>query len=161
MYFYYGASRRLDRWLRCQLEVHMNHKFCIYEIKNLVDGKRYNGYTFNYEQRMESHLRLSEKSDKPLYMAIRKIGWNQFSKKVLETYTSIYYASDGERFWIARYQSNNPEFGYNLNEGGLDDRFIKKHQESLPQIVKKLRKENRARGFKKNASKWTRRRYIS
>lgn len=56
--------------------------------------------------------------DTYIYRAIRKYGWDNFTKEIID------YAEDSisleikEKQWIAFYDSRNPEKGYNIAEGG-------------------------------------------
>jgi group I intron endonuclease len=53
-----------------------------------------------------------------IYDAIRKYGWESFSVEVIETCNSKNELNEREIFWIALLKSNNKEFGYNMTEGG-------------------------------------------
>lgn len=94
----------------------------IYKIENLINGKIYIGQSTNISQRWKAHRNRpfnenSESYDCPLYRAIRKYGIENFSFVVLEE-TTKEELNEKERIWIASYNSNNPESGYNLTDGG-------------------------------------------
>lgn len=50
--------------------------------------------------------------------AINKYGWNKFAHEVVATGLTKEEAKATEKEFIRRYQSNNPEFGFNLTRGG-------------------------------------------
>lgn len=52
------------------------------------------------------------------YRAIQKYGWDNFTHEILFENLSKEEACQKEIELIAKYQSNNPEFGYNLCAGG-------------------------------------------
>ena len=94
----------------------------IYKIENLINGKIYIGQSTNISQRWKAHRNRpfnenSESYDCPLYRAIRKYGIENFSFVVLEE-TTKEELNEKEKIWIASYNSNNPESGYNLTDGG-------------------------------------------
>lgn len=50
--------------------------------------------------------------------AIQKYGWNNFKHEILLYGLSRQEASDREKEFIAKYHSNDPNYGYNLTTGG-------------------------------------------
>ena len=50
--------------------------------------------------------------------AIQKYGWNNIQHIVIITKISREMACECEKYLIAKYSSNNPDFGYNLTGGG-------------------------------------------
>lgn len=91
-----------------------NKKYHIYSIRNKINNKRYIGLTNNIERRWNAH----EKSKFPIGRAIRKYGYNNFDKRILKKNLTLKQAKKTERFYIAKYNSNNPKYGYNLTGGG-------------------------------------------
>ena len=53
-----------------------------------------------------------------LYRAINKYGWNNISHEILFTGLTKYEAEQKEIELIAKYKSNQKEFGYNIANGG-------------------------------------------
>ena len=101
---------------------------CIYSIKNKNDNKRYIGYTTTsrFEERMKEHQKAAFSGTYGLlYDAIRRDNWESFEKVIIQKYSSIEEASNGEQYWIEYYKTKVPNFGYNKQEGGLSDKFIK------------------------------------
>lgn len=58
------------------------------------------------------------KNNKFFYNAIVKHGWNNFTHEILFSELSLSEACEKEIELIAKYKSNNPEFGYNFTLGG-------------------------------------------
>jgi group I intron endonuclease len=88
----------------------------IYKLTNLINGKIYIGQTNNLERRLKEHL-YDKRRNKPIHNALIKHGRENFSLEV------IYYGenyNEEEKKWIAFYESNNKEKGYNIQEGGQD-----------------------------------------
>jgi len=50
--------------------------------------------------------------------AIRRIGWDNLVVEILECVPEGVSLVDRERYWIAQYNANDPEYGYNMNRGG-------------------------------------------
>ena len=62
------------------------------------------------------------------YRAIQKYGWNNIKHIVLLENLSKEMACECEKYLIAKYKTNNPNYGYNLTGGG-DGLFNYKHTE--------------------------------
>lgn len=58
------------------------------------------------------------KGQKLVYAAINKYGWDNITSKILQTGLTKTKAIEYEKFYISKYKSNKPEYGYNLTEGG-------------------------------------------
>lgn len=90
-------------------------KFYVY-IHTCPNGKKYVGLTI---RRPAYRWRKGEgyKSNKHFYSAIKKYGWNNIEHQVFEVDTKeeMFFL---EKYFIAYYQTNNPEFGYNNSIGG-------------------------------------------
>lgn len=85
----------------------------VYKIMNTINGKIYIGKhsTNNLEDGyMGSGIRVKQ--------AYQKYGLECFSKEVIQFYTSEDELNQGEIFYIAQFNSTNPEIGYNLTYGG-------------------------------------------
>lgn len=104
---------------------------CIYSVENKINGKRYIGQAVDYERRIKEHQRRyaeetlkSERSH--FYRAIRKYGIENFVFSILKE-CAIEDLNTLEREYIKKY--NSLENGYNMTEGGQNDRPNKKLQE--------------------------------
>lgn len=98
----------------------------IYVFVNKENGKIYVGKTVNsYLKRWKDHKNSVGKKKNRLYSAIEKYGWFGFERFVIYQ-TNIIESKeecnililDKEIEFIKKFKSNNPEFGYNISEGG-------------------------------------------
>lgn len=99
-------------------------KICgIYQLKNRVNGKIYIGQSIDIYDRWTRHKNASfYKNGKDynilLYRAIRKYGWDNFEKTILEICTQE-DLDDKERYYIEKFKSyDTNKIGYNLRYGG-------------------------------------------
>lgn len=91
--------------------------YIIYLLTNKVNSKVYIGVTNNYTKRMREHR--GTYNNYLISKAIKKHGWNNFNSQILlETEDAEFAYEVAESSFIQQYQSNNPEKGYNLTEGG-------------------------------------------
>jgi group I intron endonuclease len=112
-----------------------------------VNHKKYVGVTNNFSKRMREHKGCYKKNHL-LYRAIKKYSWNKFNHEIIfQTKNKDYAYKEAESFFIMEYNSNNPEFGYNLTSGGegtsgyiVSDSTRKK--QSLAKKGRKLSKEH-------------------
>ena len=91
-------------------------KFYVY-IHTCPNGKKYVGLTTTDPKERWGLNGAKYKSNKHFYRAIQKYDWNNISHQVFEvdTLKEMYYL---EKYLIAYYQTNNPDFGYNKSSGG-------------------------------------------
>ncbi|MFA6018562.1 MAG: NUMOD3 domain-containing DNA-binding protein [Patescibacteria group bacterium] len=91
----------------------------LYKITNVLNMKVYVGQTYDFAQRKAGHVYASKdvSNERPLYRSMRKHGTENFLFEVIEECTDD-QVDDREKFWIAHYDSRNPEKGYNLDPGG-------------------------------------------
>ena len=95
----------------------------VYKITNQINGKVYIGQTRRtVKERMDEHYRdyTTERYwDKPLYIAMRKYGIQNFS---VETIEETDEPETREMFWVEQYRSFKN--GYNATMGGKGKRYI-------------------------------------
>lgn len=100
------------------------------------DGKTYIGITGMDPERRWSNGhgylgRVKEKYNQPLIAhAIVKYGWSNILHEIIASGLNKNEASKMERNLIAKYKSNNPEFGYNMTEGGQNGKSEKLKEHS-------------------------------
>lgn len=110
----------------------------IYCIRNKIDDKVYIGLSSNIYARWQTHkTKLNSLShiNKHLQSSWTKYGEDAFEFSILELCDDINLLPDMEIKWIARYNSSDKKFGYNMTSGGMD--------------TKDLSEESRAEGRKK------------
>lgn len=99
------------------------NKYYIYILQNKINLKIYVGYSYNVSARWRNHKSNANQGyEFPIHYAIRKYGWENFDKQVIEEWDTKEEAWDAEMFWIAFFRTNinryGKEYGYNLNDGG-------------------------------------------
>lgn len=91
----------------------------IYKITNLVNNKVYIGLTTtSLQKRWNVHKCISKQKNSHLYNAIRKYGIHNFSIEQIDSTSDFKKLGELERYYIALYDSQNPEKGYNITAGG-------------------------------------------
>lgn len=109
----------------------------IYAITNLVNGKKYIGYTKRPpEQRWMEHLSVCERKDEKrmysIHRAIVKYGVDNFRFDVLFcSLDADYTLNEAEHYFISEYKTLIKECGYNLTTGGDSPEFS---EESLKKM---------------------------
>ena len=115
---------------------------CIYLITNPINGKVYVGKTVQYKRRMKKH-EYSGKNPKYYFSnAIRKYGWENFTKEILIDEVPVEDLDNLEINYIAFYDSFNREKGYNCTKGGGGFSGYKHTEEQLQAQSKRTRKNH-------------------
>lgn len=100
------------------MEAIKDNKYCVYKHTNKFNNKVYIGMTStNIDKRAGLNGRNYNKNIL-FNRAILKYGWDNFEHDVLYNNLSKNDAAMIEQNMIAKYQSNNPTYGYNLSTGG-------------------------------------------
>lgn len=90
----------------------------IYMIFNNFNDKVYIGKAKNgAEDRWKDHIGYDLQNNQYIHRAMRKYGVENFQYKILESNISEEKLNEGEKYWIAYYQSQVPN-GYNETSGG-------------------------------------------
>lgn len=95
----------------------MGKKYCVYIHRNRIDGKVYVGMTSNASHRWAGKEKYKSQ---PFGEAIEKFGWECFDHLIIADGLTKEEASNTEKATIQKYDSMNPEHGYNHNSGGKD-----------------------------------------
>ena len=145
----------------------------IYILINKINNKLYVGQTNNLTRRKRQYKK-SETNPKlitPIYLAIKKYGWINFSMIEIENYDTANSADDAEIFWIKFLKTcicvHGKTYGYNISFGGTFNREAWKtpeHREKMKQITlsKNLKGENNYNAnFKNQEIKELRDKYLS
>lgn len=92
--------------------------FTIYMHRNKINGKVYIGQTIQEPKKRWKNGK-AYKSCFAFNNAIEKYGWNNFDHIILEQGEMTYdVANQKEQYYINKYNSINPKFGYNIVAGG-------------------------------------------
>ena len=95
----------------------------VYLAKNLINGKKYVGYTTkSLQERIQGHLLKSKNKNEKHYFylfmkAIRKYKEESFEWEVINDCRTIEDCCEKEKFYIKEFDTISPN-GYNLTEGG-------------------------------------------
>lgn len=92
--------------------------YTVYQHKNKINGKIYFGITSRTPSERWGNNGSYYKSTPHFYSAIQKYGWDNFEHNILYQNITKEEACDIERNLIAKYQTQNRDFGYNILEGG-------------------------------------------
>ena len=90
--------------------------YYVYLHLNKINGKRYYGITS--EKTPEDRWRKGYYHNRHLMGALEQYGWDNFDHLIIASNLTKKEAEDLEVQLIAQYNSNNPQFGYNLTSGG-------------------------------------------
>lgn len=81
-------------------------------------GKRYIGITSRKLNKRWGGRGQYYKGCPYFYRAIQKYGWENIKHEIIEESLSYEQAVELEKYYIDFYQTNNPNYGYNLTKGG-------------------------------------------
>nr|DAF44275.1 MAG TPA: intron associated endonuclease [Podoviridae sp. ct8Lf7] len=91
----------------------------IYKITNLINNKIYIGLTTTeLKVRWNSHRHCVKSDPRHLYCSMRKYGIENFTIEQIDSADSIIKLGELERYYIEKYNSQDPNIGYNLSAGG-------------------------------------------
>lgn len=94
----------------------------IYKIQCLINNKVYIGQTVQsppIKRWIDHYKEINNLSNELfLYKAIRKSGIENFTFQILETNIELENLNEVEIEYIKKYNSHNPDYGYNLTKGG-------------------------------------------
>jgi group I intron endonuclease len=107
-------------------------KYCVYLITCLVSSKQYAGFTFRtLQERWNQHCKDAKKLKRRICSAIRKYGPEAFSIVELRSGLTRKEASDEEILTIKTLYLTDPEFGYNMTDGGQGGRQTEEVREKM------------------------------
>lgn len=106
----------------------------IYKIINLINQKIYIGKTTkNIENRFNKHKdNAAKKINRRLYDSMNFYGYDNFNIEEIEYVEDNSHLSKREIYWILFFNSNDPEIGYNMTNGGEGGNTGKYHYGKSP-----------------------------
>ena len=111
-----------------------NKEYSIYKLTD-PEGKVYIGSTMRKpEERWNNGYGYY---GQPFNDVIKRFGWNNIQKEILEVISGKEKADLKEREYIALYDSTNPEFGHNIENGGSTGKKLgNKTKEKISKTLK-------------------------
>lgn len=92
-------------------------KYLIYMHTNKINGKKYIGQTsLDPDVRWKNGLGYA--GSPHFYNAINKYGWDNFEHEIIKDSLSLNEANKLEKEFIKKYNTTDPNFGYNIMPGG-------------------------------------------
>lgn len=86
---------------------------------NKTNGKMYIGITGRSDPRLRwGRSGAKYRQCSRFYNAIKKYGWDGFEHRILDDGLSKEEASEKERDYVSFYETDNPDKGYNIQQGG-------------------------------------------
>lgn len=117
-----------------------DRSWCIYVHTCIDNNKKYIGLTCNLEKRWgnngQKYLRKRENGDwvqPEIANAIVKHGWDSFSHEIIQENLTLEEANILEDKLIKEFDTQNPDKGYNIRDGGS-------HGHLSPKSIEKMRK---------------------
>lgn len=113
----------------------MERKIGIYCIENMIKGRKYFGQSINLKDRLYGHktkLKHNKHKNRHLQFAVNKYGLENFRFYIVEE-CDIEHLDERERHYISFYQTDNSQFGYNIEPGG--SRELKTMSETTKQKI--------------------------
>ena len=100
--------------------MNMEKTFCVYMHTNKLNGKKYIGQTCQKPELRWGIDGKKYRTSTHFWNAIQKYGWNNFEHDVLYKNLSLQEANEKEKELIAKYNTTDMSFGYNLEHGGIN-----------------------------------------
>lgn len=94
------------------------NNYYVYVHANNINGKRYVGITNNPKARWYGNGK-AYKDCKHFATAIKKYGWENFTHYLLESDLTLDEANELEQIYIAKYKTQDRQYGYNIQPGGF------------------------------------------
>lgn len=112
-----------------------NGNYTVYIHTNKTNGKRYIGIT---RQSVQERWRDGNGYRKCIYFyrAIEKYGWDGFDHEIFASNLTEEEAQHMEKLLIKELQTQDPEFGYNISDGGSTTRISEEGRKKLSEQKK-------------------------
>lgn len=117
--------------------------FCVYIFQHKQNHKIYVGKAKSFSYRLSKHKQSAKNPKTYFNKALAKYGLDAFNYFIIEEWENETDCLEAEMFWIAFFNSNYLELGYNLTEGG-DGSSGYKH---TPEAIAKMRIINKTKNL--------------
>ena len=117
----------------------------VYCHRNKTNNKIYVGQTTQDKDRRWKNGQ-GYKNCPLFYKAIEKYGWENFEHIILEENLGIAELDAKEKFYIQKYKSNIPEYGYNLTNGGKGASGYKISEQTRKLLSEKSKNKSKNKG---------------
>lgn len=117
--------------------------YIVYCHRNIKNGKRYIGITKQTPQKRWKNG--NGYAAQHFSRAIDKYGWDNFEHDILEEGLTREQACSFEKFYINKYDTANPRYGYNATLGGDGGGMKGKHH--THEAIEKIRQARKKNGF--------------
>ena len=116
-------------------------EYVLYMHRNKTNGKRYIGITNNVARRWSGQGNRYDHSPR-FYNAIKKYGWDGFTHEIVLDGLTLEEANRYEIEYIARYQTQDHDKGYNIAPGGdyVPSNLGKHHSEETKRKISESNK---------------------
>lgn len=133
----------------------------IYLVTNTVNEKKYVGQaSWGFEKRWSAHRSFAKTGgDDYLHRAMRKYGIENFKIELIEAVDTLEKSNERETFWINYYDSRNPEFGYNIREGGSNGKLAESTKQKIAVAHTGLKLPEFTEGHKQGISEGLKKRW--
>lgn len=108
----------------------------VYKITNIINNKVYIGQSVNIEKRWREHkyaFNRGDHSNIQFQRAWVKYGEDNFRFEVIEE-CSVDSLNDRESFYILKFQSTNPQYGYNRTFGGESPKMTEEYKKYISKL---------------------------
>lgn len=113
-------------------------KHYIYKLTS-PSGKVYIGRTNNFDKRMYNHhTDAKQNKQRKLYTAIRKHGWDNFTKEIIAEVQGEGAAQVQELYYITEYDSFHNGYNCTLQTGGGDNWEGKRNTKQYEEFIKRM-----------------------
>jgi group I intron endonuclease len=124
----------------------------VYCWTNQLNNKRYVGLTSQTIQSRAGARMHYYKGCPHFWSAIQKYGHESFTCTILKADLTIKQAEYYERYYIRKYKTCDPQYGYNVDEGGLTYHTSKSKAKQSRKLKKALKNSPRMQAYLKTLS---------
>lgn len=103
----------------------------VYKYTNLINGKIYIGQTMESLEMRAGYNGYKYRKCPYFYNAIKKYGWDNFTVEILQDNLTREQANEFEIKYIKYFNSQDPNIGYNISDGGNTNSVLRKKSISI------------------------------